>query len=66
MLGPTRRQDNRVGPSAMKSINVKVQTRLEIHLFVFPNTSARIVYIILRGSARKTTNLEEQDILREY
>ena len=65
MLAPMRRHDSRVETSAMIPINMKVETRPEIHLLSFPNTTARIIYVILRGPARKTTNLDEQELVWE-
>ncbi len=65
MLSPMRRHDSRVETSAMIPINMKVETRPEIHLLSFPNTSARIMHVILRGPARKTTNLNEQELVWE-
>lgn len=63
MLSPMRRQDDRIETSSMIPINIKVETRPEIHLISFPNTSARIIHVILRSPARKTTNLEEQELV---
>ena len=63
ILSPVRRLDTRVETSAMVPIKMKVETRPEIHLLAFPNSSARIVYVILRGPARKTANLNEQELV---
>ena len=65
-LAPMRRHDGRVETSSMISINMIVETRPDIHLLAFPNTLARIIYIILRGPARKTTNLTELELVWEH
>ena len=65
MVAPMRRQDCRVETLSMISINMKLETRPEIHLLAFLNTSARLIYIILHSLARKTTNLTEQGIVWE-
>ncbi len=63
MLSPMRRHDHRVETSATIPIDMKVETRPKIHLLSFPNSRARVIYVILRGPARKTTNLDEQELV---
>ena len=63
MYAPMRRHDGRVDTSASIPINMKVETRPEIHLLAFPNTTARVIYVILRGPARRTTDIDEQEIV---
>ena len=65
MLSPMRPHDKRVETSAMIPINMKVENRPQIHLLSFPNTSTRVIYVILGGPALKTTNLDEQELVWE-
>ncbi len=65
MLSSMRRHDSRVETSAMIPMNMKVETRPEIYLLSFPNTTARIIYVILRGPARRTQNLYELELIWE-
>lgn len=44
---------------------MKVESRPEVRPLSFPNTSARIIYIILRGPARKVTTLNDDNIVWE-
>ena len=62
MLAPMRRHDRRVETIARISIDMKVESRPQIHLLAFPGSTARVIYIILRGPARKVTNLDDQNI----
>ena len=65
MYAPMRRHDGRVETSASIPLNMKVETRPEIHLLAFPNNTAREIYVIIRGPARRTTNLDEQELVWE-
>ena len=62
MLAPMRRHDTRVETTARIPIDMKVESRPEIHLLAFPGSTARIIYVILRGPARKVANLDDQSI----
>ena len=62
MMGPLRRHDNRIETTARIPINMKVESRASTHLLAFPGTTAKVIYIILRGPARKVTNLDDQAI----
>ena len=65
MLSPMRRHERRVETSAMIPINMKVETRPQIHHLSFPNTSTRVINVILPGPALETTNLDEQELVWE-
>lgn len=65
MLSPLRRFDNRIESTARIPLKIKVESRPEVHLLAFPNTTARIVYVILRGPARKVTTLSDDKITWE-
>ena len=56
MMAPLRHHGNRIETTARIPINMIVESRLSTHLLAFPGTSAKIIYIILRGPARKVTN----------
>ena len=62
MMAPLRRHDNRIETTARIPLNMKVESRVATHLLAFPNSTARVIYVVLRGPARKVTNLEDQDI----
>ena len=62
MMGPLRRHDNRIETTARIPINIEVDSRASTHLLAFPGTTAKVIYIILRGPARKVTNLDGQAI----
>ncbi len=57
ILAPMRGHDGRVEASAMILSYMKVETRPEIHLLSFPNTTAGIIHVILRVPACRTKNL---------
>ena len=65
MMAPLRRHDNRIETTARIPINMKVESRLSTHMLAFPGTSAKIIYIILRGPVRKVTNLDDEAIAWE-
>ncbi len=65
MLAPLRRHDSGVETSAIIPIKMKVETRPEMHPLSSPNTTASIIYVVLRGPARKTTNLDEKELVWE-
>lgn len=65
MLKPLRRHDNRVVTTARITINMRVESRPETHLLSFPDSTPRIIYVLLRGPAHKTMNLEDKTITWE-
>ncbi len=64
MMAPLRRHDNRIETTARILINMKVESRVSSHLLGFPGTSAKLIYIILRGPAKKVSNLDDVPLHR--
>jgi len=41
---------------------MKVESKPEVHFLAFPETTAKIIYVLFRGPARKVTTLTEEYI----
>ena len=62
MLAPLRRFNNRIETTARIPLQMRVESRPEVHLLAFPNTTARIIYVLLRGPACKVSSLIDDAI----
>lgn len=60
-----RRHNLRVQTAARIPIKKHVESRPDVHLLSFPNSNAKIIYVILRGTARKTSTPEDKPVVWE-
>ena len=65
MTPPLQRHNYCIEITARIPLDMKVESRVSTHLLAFPNSSARITFIFLRGPVRKIANLEDEDICWE-
>lgn len=65
MLAPLRRHDGRVHTVTKIPVKMRVESRPEVHLLKFPNSTLRLIYVILRGPAKKTIPAADSELVWE-